>query len=156
VARRLRLPSPRERDTLWNLDPRSGLARAAAACLYLAAVALFVLLQEIGLRLRREERRAWWAGSGRDLLNGVGLAAVTAALHAYGFPLSAAMVVGATVTLALFGTSIFMERRAWLARPRLWALLAGLALSAPVVLYPAEVLRAFGRVAVRLFPLSGG
>ena len=134
-----------------ELEARSTAMRAAAAGLYLAAVALLVLLQEIGLRLRREERRAWWAGSGRDLLNAVGFAAVTATLRAYGFPLAAALFVGATVTLALFGTSIFMETQIRTARPRGWALLVGLALATPVLLFPAEVLGVFGAVTRSLF-----
>ena len=46
---------------MGSLEPRSA-AVAAAVALYLAAVALLILLQEVGLRLRREERRAWWAG----------------------------------------------------------------------------------------------
>jgi hypothetical protein len=140
---------------MWSLQVRSELERLAAIFGYLAAVAVLVLLQEIGLRLRREERRAWWAGNGRDLLNAVGFAAVAAALHAYGFPPPAAMAVSATVTLALFGTSVYMETRAQAGPRRAWALAVGFVLAAPVLLFPAEVLGAFGRVATRLFPFSG-
>jgi hypothetical protein len=137
------------------LEARSAGMRVAAAALYLAAVALLVLLQEIGLRLRREERRAWWAGSGRDLLNAVGFAAVAAALRAFGFPLAAAIAVGATVTLALFGTSIFMETQIDTARPRAWALVAGVVLATPVLVFPGDVLSAFGWAARALFPFPG-
>ncbi|HUK66025.1 MAG TPA: hypothetical protein VLV17_04305 [Anaeromyxobacteraceae bacterium] len=140
---------------MWSLEARSELSRCAAAFAYLAAVALLVLLQEIGLRLRREERRAWWAGNGRDLLNAVGFAAVAAALRAYGFPLPAALAVGATATLVLFGTSIFMETQTGVARPRAWALLLGLILATPVLIFPGAVLDVFGRVAARLFPFRG-
>jgi hypothetical protein len=140
---------------MWSLEARSVVARAAAVASYLAAVALLVLLQEIGLRLRREERRAWWAGNGRDLLNALGFAAVTGTLHAYGFPLAAALAVGASVTLALFGTSIFMETRARVARPRAWALAVGLVLATPVLLFPDAVLDAFSRAAATLFPFPG-
>src|SRR5512141_2461467 len=125
---------------MWTLEPRGPGEKALAAALYLASVALLVLLQEIGLRLRREERRAWWAGNGRDLLNGVGFAAVTASLRAYGFPLAGALFAGATLTLALFGTSIFMETQARARRPRAWALVAGLTFAAPVLAFPSEVL----------------
>jgi hypothetical protein len=138
-----------------SLEPRSAAMRVAAAALYLAAVALLVLLQEVGLILRREERRAWWAASGRDLLNAVGFAAVAAALRSYGFPLAAAIAVGATVTLALFGTSIFMETQIETSRPRAWALLAGAVLATPVVVFPGEVLAAFGHIARGLFPFAG-
>ena len=38
-------------------------------------MALLVWFQELGQWLKREERRAWWAGHGRDLLNAAGLTA---------------------------------------------------------------------------------
>jgi hypothetical protein len=138
-----------------TLESQSAAMRAAAAGLYLAAVALLVLLQEVGSRLRREESRAWWAGTGRDLLNAVGFAAVGGALRAYGFPLPAAIAVGATVTLVLFGTSIFMETQVDTRRPRAWALAAGIALAGPVLLFPAQVLQVFGVAARGLFPYAG-
>jgi hypothetical protein len=138
-----------------TLEARSEAIRAAAAGLYVAAVALLVLLQEVGLRLRREESRAWWAGTGRDLLNAVGFAAVAAALRTYGFPLPPAIAVGATVTLVLFGTSIFMETQVETRRPRTWALIAGIALAGPVLLFPREVLAVFDAAARGLFPVGG-
>lgn len=137
---------------MWTLEPRSPQARVAAALACAAAVALLVLLQELGLRLRREEQRAWWAGNGRDLLNAVGFAAVAGALRAYGFPLPAAIVVGATTVLAAFGISVFAELRLPPARRRAVALLAALAVASPVLLFPAEVLRGLSRVAAVLFP----
>jgi hypothetical protein len=137
---------------MWSMEAKSAEARTLAAALYLASVALLVMLQEIGLRLRREERRAWWAGSGRDVLNAVGFAAVAAALRAYGFPAPAALVAAATLTLVLFGTSIFMETRSRVAHPRAWALAAGLAIAVPVLLVPGAVVAALGRVATALFP----
>ncbi|GEJ55535.1 hypothetical protein [Anaeromyxobacter diazotrophicus] len=140
---------------LWSLEARSETARAVAAAAYLVAVALLVVLQELGVRLRREEARAWWAGNGRDLLNALGLAAVAAALRAYGFPLPAALATGGTLTLALFGTSVFMDRQDRIVRRRAWALLAALALAAPVLLFPGQLLALLGEVARRLFPLVG-
>ncbi len=140
---------------MWTLEARSSMSRLGAAALYLAAVALLVLLQEVGLRLRREERRAWWAGNGRDVLNGMGFAAVTAALRAYGFPLPAAIAVGATVTFALFGISTFMETQVETRHPRAWALGVVLPLAMPVLVFPADLVDGFSRLAHRLFPLAG-
>jgi hypothetical protein len=80
---------------------------------------------------------------------------VAAALRAYGFPLPAALATGGTLTLALFGTSVFMGRQDRIVRRRAWALLVALLLSVPVLLYPVEVLDAFGRVATALFPAAG-
>jgi hypothetical protein len=135
-----------------SLDPRTDGARAAAAVAYLASVALLVLLQELGLRLRREEQRAWWAGNGRDILNAVGLAAVVGSLRAFGFPLPAALGVGGSMTLLLFGTSIFVETRERLRHARALAVVAGLAFAAPVLLFPGAVLAVFARVTAALFP----
>ncbi len=137
---------------MWTLEPRGPGEKALAAGLYLASVALLVLMQEIGLRLRREERRAWWASNGRDLLNAVGFAAVGLALRAYGFPLPVAMMAGASLTLVLFGTSIFMETQTSARHPRAWALAVGLAIAVPVLLVPGVVVDAIGRVALALFP----
>ena len=137
-----------------SLAARSDFARAAAAAGYLAAVTLLVLLQEVGLRLRREERRAWWAGSGRDLLNALGFAEVAVALRAYGFPPAAALYLAATATLVLFGTSIFMTR-APVAHPRAWAVAVGLIFATPVLVVPQRVLDVFQRAAAALFALRG-
>lgn len=137
---------------MWGFEDRSALARAAAAVSYLASVALLVLLQEIGLRLRREERRAWWAGNGRDLLNAVGFAAVATSLRAYGFPLAGALFAGATLTLTLFGTCVYMETQARTSRRRAWALLLGVAFAAPLLVFPTQLLNALARAATALFP----
>ena len=132
------------------LEPRTAVARAAAAALTLLAVLLFVLLQEVGLVLRREEQRAWWPGTGRDLLNAAGFAGIAGALRAYGFPLPAALLAGGTLTLVLFGTSIFLETRPWRSR-RALALAAGALVALPVVLFPAAILEALAEVTARLF-----
>lgn len=137
---------------MWSIEARGVLARTAAAALYLAAVTLLVLLQEVGLRLKREESRAWWAGNGRDLLNAVGFAAVATALLAFGFSLAAAFVTGASVTLALFGTSIFFETRARVRHPRAWAVAVGVVIATPVLLLPGLVVTVLSRVAAALFP----
>jgi hypothetical protein len=137
------------------LGARSDVARAAAVAGYLAAVTLHVLLQEVGLRLRREESRAWWAGTGRDVLNGVGFAAVAVALRAYGFPGGAALYVAATATLILFGTSIFLETQVRVRHRRAWAVTLGLAVSTPVLVIPERVIELFQRAAASLFALPG-
>ena len=138
---------------MWDLEPRGGTVRALASLAYFSAVALLVLLQELGLRLRREERRAWWAGNGRDVLNALGCAGVAAALLAHGFPFPAAVAAGATVTLAVFGTSIFFETQARVAHPRAWALAAALLVALPVLLFPGQTVRGLGRLLSWLFPL---
>jgi uncharacterized membrane protein len=136
---------------VWTFEAREGSARLLAAVVYLAAVVAFLLLQEIGLRLRREERRAWWAGTGRDLINVAGLFAIAGALRLVGLSTGAALLVGGTLTLLMFGASVLaaqLDTR----HPRAWAFAAGLALALPVLLFPAEVVGAVARVAGALFP----
>lgn len=136
----------------WTLEPTGAVSRSAAAAAYVAAAALFGLLQELGLRLRREEQGAWWAGSGRDLLNLCGFAALSGALRLFGFPVPAALFVGGTLTLYLFGIYVFMTTQTDVRRPRAWALVLGLAGALPVLVWPAQVVSISGDLLASLFP----
>ncbi len=137
---------------VWTLAARNGTERLLAGIAYLVAVVAFLLAQEIGLRLRREERRAWWAGSGRDLLNVVGLFAIAGALRLVGLSSGAALLVGGTLTLLMFGASVLFATQIETRHPRAWSFAAGLALAIPVLLFPAKVVGALARVAGALFP----
>jgi hypothetical protein len=138
--------------TLWTLEPTSAVSRGAAVAAYLAAIALFEMLQEVALRLQREEQRAWWAGSGRDLVNLAGFAALGGALRLFGFPAPAALLVGGTLTLYLFGTYVLVTTQTSARRPRAWAFALGLAGALPVLLWPAEVVSLSGDLVASLFP----
>lgn len=138
---------------MWTIEPKEGGARALGTLAYLAAVSAFLLVQEIGLRLRREERRAWWAGTGRDLINAAGLVAIAGSLRLLGFSGPAALIVGGTLTLAMFGASVLVATQTWTAHPRTWAFVLGLAFALPVLLFPAAIVGAFAEVAGLL---SGG
>lgn len=134
------------------MEPREGAARALAAAALAGAVVLFLLLQEVGLRLRREEHRAWWAGTGRDLLNAAGLLALTGALRLSGFPGAAALLVGGTLTLAMFGGSVLVATQLRTPHPRAYRFAIGAATALPVLAFPAEVLAAVAALAGALFP----
>lgn len=136
---------------MWTFEPREGALGLAAAGLYLGAVVAFLSLQEAGLRLRREEARAWWAGSGRDLINTAGLLGLSGALRLLGFPWAAALFVGGTLTLLMFGASVLVATQTGARHPRRWAFVAGLALAVPPLVAPRPVLEAFAGVAVALF-----
>ena len=140
---------------MWTVASRSGPEAIATAGIYLAAVAGFLSLQVIGLRMRRAEHRAWWAGSGRDLLNITGLVAIGGALRLMGLSWPAALLVGGTQTLLLFGTTVFVATQTSTRHPRAWALAAGLLLSLPLLFHRSEVVAAFGRVATALFGTAG-
>jgi hypothetical protein len=137
---------------VWSIEPREGTARVVAVLAFAGAVAGFLYVQELGLKLRRAEARAWWAGSGRDLLNLAGLLAIAGALRLGGFSWAAALLVGGTLTLVMFGASVLVAIQTRTAHPRAWAFAAGTALALPVLLFPAEILRAFAAVARALFP----
>jgi hypothetical protein len=136
---------------VWTIAPRAGGEALAESALFVAAVAAFLLLQEVGLRLRRAEHRAWWAGSGRDLLNAAGVVAIGGALRLLGLSWPAALLVGGTVTLLLFGATVFLATQTDTRHPRAWALAAGLVLSASLLWFRAEVVAALGRLAGALF-----
>ena len=141
---------------MWTVAPRAGVEALVESALFVAAVAAFLLLQEVGLRLRREEHRAWWAGSGRDLLNAVGVLAIGGVLHLFGLSWPAALLVGGTVTLLLFGATVFLATQTDTRHPRAWALAAGMVLSASLLWFRAELVAALGRVAGALFGSSAG
>ena len=140
---------------MWTVTAPAGAAGLLAEVVYLLALATFLLLQRVGLRLRRAEHRAWWAGSGRDLLNVAGLLAIGGALHLLGLSWPAALLVGGTQTLLLFGATVFIATQTETAHPQRWALLVGALLAVPLLFFRAEVVAAFGRAAVALFPQAG-
>jgi hypothetical protein len=141
---------------VWTLEHRGGAAQLLAAAAFAAAVVGFLFVQEIGLRLRREERRAWWAGSGRDLLNVAGLLALAGALRLRGFSTAAALLVGGTLTLAMFGASVLVATQTRTAHPRAWSFAVGATFALPVLAAPEIVLAAFAAAARALFGEGGG
>jgi len=136
---------------VWTVAPRAGVEALAESALFVATVAAFLVLQEVGLRLRREEHRAWWAGSGRDLLNAAGVLAIGGALKLLGLSWPAALLVGGTVTLLLFGATVFLATQTETRHPRAWALAAGLILSASLLWFRVELVAALGSVVRALF-----
>ncbi len=140
---------------VWEIEPRDGVVRLLAAGAFAAAVVAFLLAQELGLRLRREERRAWWAGSGRDLINAAGLLALAGALRLNGFSGPAAVLVGGTLTLAMFGASVLVATQTRTLHPRAWSFGVSALLALPVLLAPNAILGAFAAVAGALFPGGG-
>ncbi len=113
---------------MWTIDPAAGPLPWAA---FVAAVVAFLFVQELGLRFRREEHRVWWASSGRDLLNVAGLVAVAGALRLCGFSWPAALLVGGSLTLAMFGASVLVATQLETAHPRAWSFAVGALFGAP-------------------------
>jgi len=135
-----------------TIDSPAGTARALAIAAYLCAVLAFLLAQEVGIRLRDEEHRAWWAGTGRDLLNAAGLVAIAGALHLLGLGWPAALLVGGTLTLAMFGASVLVATQLATEHRRLWAFALGLAFALPVLVFLDRVVAAVATVVEALFP----
>jgi hypothetical protein len=140
---------------VWSIEAREGAAGGLAVAAYVGAVVAFLLVQEIGLRLQREEQRAWWAGSGRDLLNVAGLVAVASALRALGLTWPAALLVGGTLTLAMFGASVFIAVQLQAAHRRAWSFFAGLLCAIPVLIWLDRVVAFFAAASAALFPGLG-
>ena len=136
---------------VWTVEPRTALVRAIAAAAYLSAVLAFLLAQEIGLRLRDEEQREWWAGAGRDLLNAAGLVAIAGALRVLGLSWPASLLIGGTLTLAMFGASVLVATQLRLRHARGWAFGIGLALALPVLALAPELVEALGAIVGALF-----
>jgi hypothetical protein len=141
---------------VWALEAKASVERGLAGAAYFGAVIAFLFAQEAGLRLRREERRAWWAGTGRDLINTAGLLAIAGALRLVGYPAAAALLVGGTLTLLLFGVSVFVATQTRAAHPRAWSLGAGLAVALPLLAWTREIARVFASAAAALFGAGGG
>jgi predicted DNA repair protein MutK len=136
---------------MWILQPRDESERTLARLALLAAVAGAVRLEELGEHLRREEHRAWWAGHGRDVINGAAVLVLSAGLVLLGFPAPAAFVGGGLMTLALTGVSALEARIPERLHPRALAIALGLALMLPVLLWSAEVVDGLDDLATALF-----
>lgn len=134
------------------MEPREGAAEAVAVAAQAAAVVGFLLVQELDIRLRREEHRKWWAGNGRDLLNLLGLLAIGGSLLLRGLHPPAALLVGGALTLALFGASVLVATQLRPRHPRAWAFGVGALIALPVLLWPAELLAGLAGLAGALFP----
>ena len=136
---------------MWALQPRDDTERTLARLALLAAVAGAVRLEELGEYLRREEHRAWWAGHGRDVINGAAVLVLSAGLVLLGFPAPAALVGGGLMTLTLTGVSAVEARLPERLHPRALAIVLGMVIVLPLLLWPAEVVDALDDLATALF-----
>jgi Kef-type K+ transport system membrane component KefB len=136
---------------MWALQPRDDTERTLARLALLAAVAGAVRLEELGEYLRREEHRAWWAGHGRDVINGAAVLVLSAGLVLLGFPAPAALVGGGLLTLTLTGVSAVEARLPERLHPRASAIALGMVIVLPLLLWPAEVVDALDDLATALF-----
>ncbi len=136
---------------MWTLQPRGDADRLLARLALLAAVAGAVRLEELGELLRRKEHRAWWAGHGRDVINAAAVLALASALTLLGFPAPAAFVAGGLLTLALTGVSALEARLPERVHPRALAIVFGLLLALPLLLWPGAVVDGLSALAAALF-----
>lgn len=136
---------------MWTLQPRGDADRVLARLALLAAVAGAVRLEELGELLRRKEHRAWWAGHGRDVINAAAVLALASALTLLGFPAPAAFVAGGLLTLALTGVSALEARLPERVHPRALAIVFGLLLALPLLLWPGAVVDGLSALATALF-----
>jgi hypothetical protein len=100
----------------------------------LSALAVSILFQEIALRLREQERSAWWASNGRDVANALALALLLLAIRWLGASWDVALLLGATITLVL--TAVARALLGRLRRPWMVVAVVGVVLVLPLVLRP--------------------
>lgn len=110
---------------------------ARSVILY-SALALSILFQDVALRLRAQERSAWWASNGRDVANALAAGLLLLAIRwGAGAPWHIALLIGATITLFL--TALARALHEQMERPWRVVALAGIALMLPVALDPEGV-----------------
>ncbi len=125
-------------------------ARLAGQLALVGSLALAVWLQQLELRLRREDAALWWASSGRDIINGVSLAAIALALWLNGLPGPSALIGGAALLLAITLFERILLRSRDLKHPVGLALLFAVAIAAPFLLDAQAVHAGMTRVAQSL------
>jgi hypothetical protein len=135
-----------ETDLLGEYRGVAAVPRSVGSLAFCASVILTVAMQRVQLALRREEAALWWASNGRDLVNALSLLALVASLRLIGFPGASALLVGATALLGLnLSESIRADKPRALTREALClAMVVGV--TAPVLLFPAEVHSAMSAV----------
>ena len=104
---------------------------------YVGALALFVLLQRVALKLRSEERNAWWASNGRDLVNGFAVVTLSTAIYLQGIAPPLALLFGTTLTL-LLSVIHSLSTRQGVPEPWRVVLLSAAILGSPLVIAPAR------------------
>lgn len=105
---------------------------------YGCALALFVLLQRVALKLRAEEADTWWASNGRDVVNGLAVVTLSTAIWLQGVAPWLAIFFGGTLTLALSGLHSLLQRT-HATEPWKPVVVAAAILGAPLVLAPRPV-----------------
>lgn len=103
---------------------------ARTAILYIA-LALSIAAQEIALRLRAQERSAWWASNGRDVANAFALGVLLVAIRWTGAPWHLALLLGGSITLVLTAVARALYQK--MRRPWRVVALVGTALTLPLV-----------------------
>ncbi len=110
---------------------------------YAAALALFLLLQRLGVSLRAHERDTWWASNGRDVVNAFAVTTVAGAIWLQGiaFPLALLFGAGLTLVLSLLHEAVLGRVK----RPDAVVVAVAVAIGAPLVLAPRPVAEAAAR-----------
>jgi hypothetical protein len=116
---------------------------------YAVALGAFLLLQNLAIRLRHDEERRWWAGNGRDVVNALAVASLSAAVWLQGVAPHLALLLGATLTLSLSILRTLIHDRT--RHPdRVIVVIAAL-LGAPLLLAPQALAAGASRLLEALF-----
>lgn len=128
-----------------SVEPAEPWAGRAA---FLLALCLTGVLERVQFSLRFLEGRTWWASNGRDVLNGVAFAALSASTWWIGFSPAVALVNGATVLVLVNALQSALGRRGGAT----WMSVAlAVVLGSPTLVAPAAMDRAIQATLELLF-----
>jgi hypothetical protein len=128
-------------SALHPLGELQGSAHLAARVAMVGASALAAVLDRLQLAWRELEPTTWWASNGRDVLLLFSVALQAVALLQLGFPLPAAVVAAAQLTLASVLVELVLLRRGWMRAHDAVAVGLSVGVALPLAIWPE---RCFG------------
>lgn len=137
-------------DRLGGYEPMALPARPLGTFAFVVTVIAVGWIERLQYRLKRLESSKWWASNGRDVLNIIAVALMMGGLKLIGFTGPLAFCIAATLVIILSALQMSLSTHKHQA-----ALSAGvgLVLSAPVLIFPAQVDAAFTRGLGALFSM---
>ncbi len=111
----------------------------ARSVILFGALAFSIAFQEIALRLRAQERSAWWASNGRDVANALALTLLLLAIRWAGAPWHLALFLAGTITLVLTAVARALYEK--MRQPWRVVALVGMALVLPLAVDIEKVLQ---------------
>ncbi|MBS2031541.1 MAG: hypothetical protein JST54_26815 [Deltaproteobacteria bacterium] len=126
-----------------------GSGRLAPRLVLLGAAALGAVLDRLQLAWRDLESTTWWASNGRDVLLGFSALAQALALVGLGFPVAAAVLTAAQLTLVAALAESALLSRPWVRAHDAVAICVAVLFAVPLAVAPEQVFAWIESVAAR-------